>query len=157
MLNCLVQGVALCMNPASASIACKAGSICTAVVARSPPGRVALLTSSRKLGSSIRCFSTASAGAMSVDITRQNLKDSLPAVREALDKCSFYALDCEMTGLFTDGNKHEYLDDIQARCAALKSSKAQLWAGTATAACHTCSGTRINIPHAAVSSRHVPM
>lgn len=65
--------------------------------------------------SSRRCFSSHSAANMSVDITRENFKETLPAVKDALDRCSFFAIDCEMTGLFTDGNKHEFLDDIQAR------------------------------------------
>jgi hypothetical protein len=85
---------------------------------------------------------------MAVDITKHNLKEMLPTIQDALDRCTFFALDCEMTGegkrqqrqrrtagcycnvkqqylkcllfidvsgLFTDGSKHEYLDDIQAR------------------------------------------
>lgn len=165
MLNPFVQGVLLCMHPASVSIACKAGSECIAVVARSPRSRLALLTSSNNLGRDLYCSSTgsstssrtssstpadkqtsstSSSGDMAVDITRHNFKDSLAAFREALDKCSFYALDCEMTGLFTDGNKHDFLDDMQARWAALGSSARHAETAAAAAAQHavfSCDGT----------------
>lgn len=52
---------------------------------------------------------------LSVDITKDNFQNMLPVVKEALDRCTFFAFDCEMTGLFLDSNKHEYLDDIQDR------------------------------------------
>lgn len=39
----------------------------------------------------------------------------LPAVKDALDRCEFFALDCEMTGLYLDTNKGDYLDDVQDR------------------------------------------
>jgi hypothetical protein len=39
----------------------------------------------------------------------------LPAVADALERCEFFALDCEMTGLFLDTNKSDYLDDVQDR------------------------------------------
>ena len=51
-----------------------------------------------------------------VDITRANFKEMLPAVEQALKECDFYAFDCEMTGLFLDNNREEYLDDMQDRC-----------------------------------------
>ncbi|WIA30112.1 hypothetical protein OEZ86_000207 [Tetradesmus obliquus] len=64
---------------------------------------------------------------MAVDVTRENFKELLPAIREALEKCTFYSFDCEMTGLFTDGNKHEYLDDMQSRYTKMtESSKAYI-------------------------------
>jgi hypothetical protein len=50
-----------------------------------------------------------------VDVTRDNFEATLPSIKEALDECEFFAFDCEMTGLFLDGHKHEYLDDMQDR------------------------------------------
>lgn len=50
-----------------------------------------------------------------VDITRENFNAMLPAVEEALKECTFYAYDCEMTGLFLESNGHDYLDTMQAR------------------------------------------
>jgi hypothetical protein len=32
-----------------------------------------------------------------------------------LERCTFFAVDCEMTGLHTDGARHEFLDDHQTR------------------------------------------
>eukprot|EP00882_Tetradesmus_deserticola_P014874 GHRQ01015828.1.p1 GENE.GHRQ01015828.1~~GHRQ01015828.1.p1 ORF type:complete len:190 (+),score=56.60 GHRQ01015828.1:265-834(+) len=62
---------------------------------------------------------------MAVDVTKENFQTVLPKIKEALEKCTFYSFDCEMTGLFTDGNKHEYLDDIQSRYSKMtESSKA---------------------------------
>jgi hypothetical protein len=52
---------------------------------------------------------------VTVDITRDNFQKVLPAVKQALERCTFFAIDCEMTGLHTDGSKHEYLDDHQTR------------------------------------------
>jgi hypothetical protein len=36
----------------------------------------------------------------------------LPLVEEALKDCNFFSLDCEMTGLFVDGSKDDYLDEM---------------------------------------------
>jgi hypothetical protein len=55
---------------------------------------------------------------VAVDITKNNFDEVLPAVKQALERCTFFAVDCEMTGLHTDGAKHEFLDDHQSRCAA---------------------------------------
>jgi poly(A)-specific ribonuclease len=33
----------------------------------------------------------------------------------ALQSCAFFAIDCEMTGLFVDGVREEFLDDVQDR------------------------------------------
>ncbi|KAF6265217.1 hypothetical protein COO60DRAFT_1035218 [Scenedesmus sp. NREL 46B-D3] len=64
---------------------------------------------------------------MAVDVTRENFQKLLPTIKEALERCTFYSFDCEMTGLFTDGNKHEYLDDIQSRYTKMtESSKAYI-------------------------------
>lgn len=49
-------------------------------------------------------------------ITRHNFTAVLPAVRQALEQCTFYAFDCEMTGLFPDGQKDDPLDDFEERC-----------------------------------------
>jgi poly(A)-specific ribonuclease len=55
---------------------------------------------------------------VAVDITKSNFEEVMPAVKQALERCTFFAVDCEMTGLHTDGAKNEYLDDHQARSAA---------------------------------------
>ena len=57
----------------------------------------------------------AATGTVHVDVTRENFQAMLPAVKEALDRCTFFAFDCEMTGLFLDSTRHEYLDDIHDR------------------------------------------
>jgi hypothetical protein len=46
---------------------------------------------------------------------RPHAAQVLPAVADALERCEFFALDCEMTGLFLDTNKSEFLDDVQDR------------------------------------------
>ncbi len=63
---------------------------------------------------------TSSAAAMSdhVDITRDNFEAMLPTVEKCLSECAFFAMDCEMTGLFVDGSKEEFLDDMNDRCFA---------------------------------------
>lgn len=128
------------MKAASATLARKAGSECIAFSGCIGPGNTALYRAATAFRGVIRCYSTGSGASMSVDITRHNFKDALPTVREALEKCTFYALDCEMTGLFTDGNKHEYLDDMQARYAVeacrhcrITSSSSYCTAATTTA------------------------
>lgn len=52
---------------------------------------------------------------MSVDITRDNFWAMLPLVKEALERCTFFAFDLEMTGLFLADNRHQYLDDFEER------------------------------------------
>jgi poly(A)-specific ribonuclease len=52
---------------------------------------------------------------VAVDITKNNFDEVLPAVKQALERCTFFAIDCEMTGLYTDGAKHDFLDDHQSR------------------------------------------
>jgi hypothetical protein len=52
-----------------------------------------------------------------VDITKETFHDVMPAVKEALQECSFFAFDCEMTGLFQDSSQREdILDDVYDRC-----------------------------------------
>lgn len=53
--------------------------------------------------------------APAVDVTKHNFEAVLPAVREYLGACDFFALDCEMTGLFLDGQQEGFLDDMQDR------------------------------------------
>lgn len=116
MFAAVAHSLSVCMSAAAASIAFKAGPECIALSGRFRHSRRGLFATRRRLKGIVKCHTHSTAGNMSVDITSHNFKDALPAVREALEKCSFFAVDCEMTGLFTDGNKHEYLDDIQARC-----------------------------------------
>ncbi len=59
--------------------------------------------------------SAAAAGTDHVDITRDNFNETFPLVERSLKECSFFSFDCEMTGLFLDGNKDEFLDDMQDR------------------------------------------
>ncbi|KAG2487082.1 hypothetical protein HYH03_014327 [Edaphochlamys debaryana] len=53
--------------------------------------------------------------APAVDVTRHNFQAMLPVVRRYLSACDFFAFDCEMTGLFLDGQYDNYLDDMQDR------------------------------------------
>ncbi|GBF95789.1 hypothetical protein Rsub_08225 [Raphidocelis subcapitata] len=46
----------------------------------------------------------------------------LPAVEEALGRCEFFAVDCEMTGLFLESNRSDYLDDVQDRYEKMSES-----------------------------------
>lgn len=57
---------------------------------------------------------------MAVDVTKSNFSEVLPVVKEALERCAFFAVDCEMTGLHTDTAKHEWYDDHHARCGGLR-------------------------------------
>eukprot|EP00798_Chlamydomonas_sp_ICE-L_P007191 gene7191-299_t len=57
-----------------------------------------------------------------VDITRDNFEEVFPMVESALKDCSFYAIDCEMTGLFLNDNKEEFLDDYQDRYSKMTNS-----------------------------------
>ena len=52
-----------------------------------------------------------------VQVTRENFQDILPAVRNSLQACEYYAFDCEMTGLFTNDNQQNYLDEVEDRYA----------------------------------------
>ncbi|KAI3424112.1 hypothetical protein D9Q98_009473 [Chlorella vulgaris] len=61
-----------------------------------------------------------------MEVTRHNFKEVLPLVKQALADCQFYAIDCEMTGLFLEDNKAGPLDDIEERYSeqTLASSRA---------------------------------
>lgn len=48
-------------------------------------------------------------------VTRHNLAEALPLVRQALADCQFFAIDCEMTGLFLEDKQGSYLDDCEDR------------------------------------------
>ncbi|KXZ50071.1 hypothetical protein GPECTOR_18g5 [Gonium pectorale] len=53
--------------------------------------------------------------APAVDVTKHNFEAMLPVVRLYLSSCDFFSFDCEMTGLFLDGQNENYLDDMQDR------------------------------------------
>ncbi|KAL6784488.1 hypothetical protein ACKKBF_B02010 [Auxenochlorella protothecoides x Auxenochlorella symbiontica] len=50
-----------------------------------------------------------------MEVTRHNLQELMPTIRDAIDHASFVAVDCEMTGLFDYEPKPWYLDDMQTR------------------------------------------
>ena len=58
-----------------------------------------------------------------MEVTKDNFAEALPAIREALEGASFYAFDCEMTGLFVSENRNglaegkppAYLHDVEDR------------------------------------------
>ena len=52
-----------------------------------------------------------------MQVTRENFQDVLPAVKNSLQACEYYAFDCEMTGLFTNDNQQNYLDELEDRYA----------------------------------------
>ncbi|KAJ9510403.1 hypothetical protein QJQ45_015870 [Haematococcus lacustris] len=69
------------------------------------------------------------------DVTRDNFDVALPKIQKALSECTYYAFDCEMTGLFTDKARQqgptlsligsdEYLDDMQARYSRVRDAAA---------------------------------
>ncbi|GLC47457.1 hypothetical protein PLESTM_002076300, partial [Pleodorina starrii] len=53
--------------------------------------------------------------APAVDVTRHNFEVMLPVVKRYLAACDYFAFDCEMTGLFLEGQTENYLDDMQDR------------------------------------------
>jgi poly(A)-specific ribonuclease len=57
----------------------------------------------------------AAAAAAPLQVTRSNFTAVLPAVRQALQDCHFFAFDCEMTGLFLQGQDDYVVDDVTDR------------------------------------------
>ena len=66
-----------------------------------------------------------------MEVTKDNFAEALPTIVEALSTCSFYAFDCEMTGLFVSENRSgglaegkppAYLHDIEDRYEELAAS-----------------------------------
>jgi hypothetical protein len=72
-------------------------------------------------------------------VTRHNFAAVLPVVREALQSCDFFAIDCEMTGLFLEGGNGNgggangrgalFLDDIEDRYEEVSESKGEQTGG----------------------------
>jgi len=56
----------------------------------------------------IRMSSTHTVVEDCVDITRENFKRMLPLVQKRLQECTFYALDCEMTGMAGSRGRPDY-------------------------------------------------
>jgi poly(A)-specific ribonuclease len=51
-----------------------------------------------------------------MEITRHNFDTVLPHIKQALDQCTFFSFDCEMTGLFLgDRRQGSFFDDIEER------------------------------------------
>ena len=50
-----------------------------------------------------------------MQVLRDNFVASLPLLEDALQRCQFYALDLEMTGLFLPDASETYLDDVEER------------------------------------------
>ena len=65
-----------------------------------------------------------------MEVTKDNFAEALPVIREALEGASFYAFDCEMTGLFVSENRNglaegkppAYLHDVEDRYEELLQS-----------------------------------
>jgi hypothetical protein len=64
---------------------------------------------------SVALDSAAAAAAAPLQVTRSNFTAVLPAVRQALQDCHFFAFDCEMTGLFLQGQDDYVVDDVTDR------------------------------------------
>jgi hypothetical protein len=47
-----------------------------------------------------------------LQVTRNNFTAVLPAVKSALQDCQFFSFDCEMTGLFLQGQEDYAVDDV---------------------------------------------
>ncbi len=54
------------------------------------------------------------------DITRGNFRAALPAIKAALQECSFFAFDLEMTGLFLDHHSEHYFDEPQDKWSRVR-------------------------------------
>lgn len=52
---------------------------------------------------------------LGLQVTRHDLQELMPTIRDAIHRASFVAVDCEMTGLFDYEPKPWYLDDMQTR------------------------------------------
>ncbi len=50
-----------------------------------------------------------------LQVTRENFRQVLPLLKEALDRCAYLALDLEFSGLSVGENAAEYYDDIEDR------------------------------------------
>lgn len=65
-----------------------------------------------------------------MEVTKDNFAEALPVIQEALEEASFYAFDCEMTGLFVSENRNglaegkppAYLHDVEDRYEELLQS-----------------------------------
>lgn len=56
--------------------------------------------------------SSSSGNSSTLQVTRQNFRQALQVVREALAECQFFAFDCEMTGLTLEGQEDKLIDDV---------------------------------------------
>lgn len=61
--------------------------------------------------------STGGQDAAPLQVTRSNFAAALPAVKAALQDCQFFSFDCEMTGLFLQGQEDYVVDDVADRYA----------------------------------------
>lgn len=59
-------------------------------------------------------------------VTNANFKEALPAVKQALEDCEFYAFDLEMTGLHMRDGAPPYLDEMEDRYRQVRSPWALL-------------------------------
>ena len=50
-----------------------------------------------------------------MQVLRDNFGATMPLLEDALQRCQFYALDLEMTGLFLPDIQETYLDDVEDR------------------------------------------
>lgn len=57
-----------------------------------------------------------------MEVTRHNFAEMMPLVKQALEECQYYAIDCEMTGLFLEEKSGSYLDEIEDRYQEMLSS-----------------------------------
>jgi hypothetical protein len=74
-------------------------------------------TAVQALQSSSNNSSSEGAAAVPLQVTRSNFTAVLPAVRQALQDCQFFAFDCEMTGLFLQGQDDYIVDNVSDRYA----------------------------------------
>ncbi|KAG1655504.1 hypothetical protein FOA52_008523 [Chlamydomonas sp. UWO 241] len=86
----------------------------------------------------------------SVDVVRDNFEAMLPAVEAALRDCTFFAIDCEMTGLFLEGSRESFLDEMPDRYARLRESSQSFVVNQFGLSCFTAA------PRAADSSTNHP-
>ena len=75
-----------------------------------------------------------------MQVLRDNFAATLPLLEDALQRCQFYALDLEMTGLFLPDIQETYLDDVEERyqVVCLPAFASILLLATSMHACMMC-------------------
>ncbi|CAL8117082.1 unnamed protein product [Orchesella dallaii] len=60
-----------------------------------------------------------------MEVTKDNFDDLLPEILEGIERCTFIALDTELTGLHPTDQKENYFDSVEERYKVLRKSASQ--------------------------------